>query len=232
MGSSPIHRLGLVKTSLLDYPGLVASLIFLRGCNLRCPWCHNPPLVIGPTPADFVDRAALFDHLRRRKKVIQGVVVTGGEPLMHAGLPEFLADIKALGYKIKLDTNGTYPERLAALPDGLVDFVAMDLKMAPAHYGLLGPVHNAVNDKVIEAAQLIRRRWPEHEFRTTWVPGFTVAEDLAAWADLLPGETVSVTGFRPGTTLDPAFGGRAPTPGELAALAEEVGKTGLQIRLR
>src|SRR5690348_17002906 len=113
-----LDRFGLIKTSLMDYPGEVAAVVFTVGCNLRCPWCHNPGLVVPPLPADLVSRRALLSFLRRRRPMLDAVVLTGGEPLFHQDLVFLLDEIKALGYKLKLDTNGTYPSRLEKLPEG------------------------------------------------------------------------------------------------------------------
>ena len=118
---------GLQKMTLLDYPGRVACTVFLPGCNFRCPFCHNAPLVLGP--GERLDEQALFAFLEKRRGLLDGVAVTGGEPLLQPELETFLRRIKALGYPIKLDTNGSFPDRLRGLlEEGLVDYVAMDIK--------------------------------------------------------------------------------------------------------
>ncbi len=130
-------RIGLVKTSLVDFPAEVAAALFIRGCNLRCPYCHNPELVLGPEPPGLLDPEEVLAFLHRRKNVLGGVCVSGGEPLLHPELPEFLREIRHLGLKVKLDTTGTLPEALGRIE---ADYIAMDLKTVPEKYGLLaGP---------------------------------------------------------------------------------------------
>ena len=125
---------GLQKLTLLDFPGRVACTVFLGGCNLRCPFCHNSQL-LGGDAEELMNSGALLDFLRKRQGVLDGVCITGGEPTLHADLPELLRSIRALGYAIKLDTNGTNPRLLRRLIDeGLVDYVAMDVKNGPDHY--------------------------------------------------------------------------------------------------
>ena len=127
---------GLQKTTLLDYPGRVACTVFTGGCNFRCPFCHNASLVI-PESLRAADGGveAVLAFLRKRRGLLDGVAVTGGEPLLHADMADLLRKIKELGYLVKLDTNGSFPERLRALvEEGLVDRVAMDVKNSPALY--------------------------------------------------------------------------------------------------
>jgi pyruvate formate lyase activating enzyme len=222
----------LVKTSLLDFPGEVVAVIFTPGCNLRCPWCQNPALVSDPFPEELVSREEVLAHLTRRRDVLGGVVVTGGEPLFQQDLIFLLEEIKALGYRIKLDTNGTYPRRLARIPEKLVDFVAMDLKAAPERYHLMGIP--GMGAKIRESVSLIQRRYPRREFRTTWVPDLNVPEEIPDMAAVLgEGEKLVLTGFRPGETLDPRFRAkRAPTQKELLHVKELFRSRGVRARLR
>ena len=125
---------GLQKLTLLDYPGRTACTVFLSGCNFRCPFCHNAPLLQGDT-GDAMDEDELLMFLQKRQGVLDGVAVTGGEPLLRQELPSLLEKIKALGYAVKLDTNGAFPERLEAIVQaGLADYVAMDVKNSPERY--------------------------------------------------------------------------------------------------
>ena len=125
---------GLQKMTLLDFPGRVACTVFLGGCDFRCPFCHNYELVDGSAPA-IMDDGALFAFLEKRQGLLDGVAVTGGEPCLRRDLPELLERIKAMGFAVKLDTNGTHPEMLRSLIDRrLVDYVAMDVKNSPEHY--------------------------------------------------------------------------------------------------
>lgn len=166
---------GLQKLTLLDFPGKVACTVFLPGCNFRCPFCHNAPLLERP---EVTSDAELLRFLKTRQGLLDGVAVTGGEPLLSAGLPELLEKIKALGYLVKLDTNGSFPERLEALLNaGLVDCVAMDIKNAPEKYAL-----TTGRDDVIEAvrrsAALLMNGTVEYEFRTTVVNELHEPEDF------------------------------------------------------
>lgn len=142
-------------------------------------------------------------------------MVTGGEPFYHQDLELFLEEVHSMGYALKLDTNGTYPRRLASLPSGLVDLVAMDLKCAPSRYHLQGVPGMA--PKIVEAVSHIQERFPQHLFRTTWVPGLNTVDEIHEMAQVLgPGENLWLTGFRPGKTLDPRWTtARSPTVDEL-----------------
>ena len=125
---------GLQKLTLLDFPGRVACTVFLQGCDLRCPFCHNGGLVLGGMEP-VTDDAGLLDFLKKRRGLLDGVAITGGEPLLRRELPALLRSIKELGYAVKLDTNGSHPEALrAVVATGLVDYVAMDIKNSPAKY--------------------------------------------------------------------------------------------------
>lgn len=126
---------GLNKTTLLDYPGCVACTIFLGGCNLRCPFCHNASLALGTAECAF-SKEDIFSFLKKRRGILTSVCISGGEPTINADLPDFIAEIKKLGYKIKLDTNGTNPKMLDALiRSGLIDYCAMDIKNSFEKYG-------------------------------------------------------------------------------------------------
>ena len=125
---------GLQKMTLLDWPGKVACTVFLGGCDFRCPFCHNSELLSGPMPV-LMDQEGLLEFLRKRQGLLDGVCVTGGEPLLRPGLPGLLDGIKNLGFPVKLDTNGNHPDRLVRLwEQGLVDYVAMDVKNSPERY--------------------------------------------------------------------------------------------------
>jgi len=178
---------GLQKLTLLDYPGRLACTVFLAGCNLRCPFCHNAALVL---PAEIatgedIPRQELLGFLAKRRGVLQGVCVTGGEPLLSDEVFGLFADIKALGYQIKLDTNGTFPARLKrAVREGLVDFVAMDIKNSPQSYAKTVGVTNFDLAPVRESAAFLLSGAVEYEFRTTVVNELHTArdfEDIATW---------------------------------------------------
>lgn len=173
---------GIVKQSLIDYPGRIAAVAFLRGCNFACPYCHNPALINGGSPPAAnpdLDPTLLFDHLERRRGFLEGVVVSGGEPTLQDDLYDFLARIKALGYRIKLDTNGSRPRVLAELfSRDMVDYVAMDIKTTPTHYGTLTQDTTAPAS-VLESIRIVMESGVDYEFRTTCLSPFVDAGILA-----------------------------------------------------
>ena len=160
---------GLQKMTLLDYPGRVACTVFLAGCDLRCPFCHNSGLLEGSVPAELDDEA-LLAFLNKRKGLLDGVCVTGGEPLLHPELEKLLAAIKELGYPVKLDTNGTHPRRLRALVEQkLVDYVAMDVKNSPERYGETAGVPGLDLSPIRDSVAFLLEDRVDYEFRTTVV---------------------------------------------------------------
>ena len=168
---------GYQKLTLLDFPGKTACTVFTGGCNLRCPFCHNAGLVRTPL-AEQNASAEVLEYLAKRRGILDGVCVTGGEPLLQPDLAEFLKQVRDLGYAIKLDTNGSLPDRLAAiLAQGLVDYVAMDIKSSPQGYAL---ATGADIDPAVYArsVQILRESGIPHEFRTTAVGGIHTPEDF------------------------------------------------------
>jgi len=171
---------GFQGTSLLDFPGRIASLVFFGGCNLTCPFCHNPALVLAPDGIPDLPLPAVLDELAARRSFIDGVVLTGGEPTLAPELLELLAGIRALGLLVKLDTNGLAPRVLEPLLEQkLVDFVALDLKTAPERYDELHPVP-VVCDNLLGSIDLLLMGRVDYELRTTCVPGLVEAADLHA----------------------------------------------------
>jgi pyruvate formate lyase activating enzyme len=169
---------GLQKLTLLDYPGRLAATIFLGGCNMRCPFCHNATLVVRPDATEITEEE-LFAFLESRRGKLSGVCVTGGEPTLNPELPSFISKIRALGYSVKLDTNGTNPDMLAALIDGgLVDYVAMDIKTSIENYGKVSGVPNIDTSKIERSIDLILRATIPYEFRTTVVRQLHTAADF------------------------------------------------------
>lgn len=170
---------GFQKLTLLDFPGKVACTLFTGGCNFRCPFCHNAGLVTHVEQAAYPEEAVL-SYLEKRKGVLDGVCVTGGEPLLQAGLPAFLERVKALGYAVKLDTNGSFPDRLKALvAAGLVDYVAMDIKNAPEQYALTAGAEVDLA-AVEESVSFLLSGAVDYEFRTTLVAELHTAADMEA----------------------------------------------------
>ena len=178
---------GLAKLTLLDFPGRVACTVFFGGCNLRCPFCHNAGLVLSPSQYDQIDEEALYSFLKKRKGVLDGVAITGGEPLLQPELARMMRRIRELGYAVKLDTNGTFPERLGALlAEGLVDYVAMDIKNDEAHYAETAGVPVDL-DAVKASIRLIQEKAPDYEFRTTVVSAFHTCDSIRGAAELIRG---------------------------------------------
>ena len=175
---------GLQKVSLLDFPGNIAATVFLTGCNMRCPFCHNAPLVLPGQQTDpEIPEQALLDFLESRKGKLDGVCITGGEPTLHRDLPDLLRKIKAMGFRLKLDTNGTNPQMLEQLlAEGLLDYVAMDIKNCPEKYPVTcGGDHL---EAVKKSAALLMNSGVEYEFRTTVTRQLHTREDMekiGAW---------------------------------------------------
>lgn len=186
--------LGLARTTLLDYPGRVAASIFLGGCNFRCPYCHNKDIVLKSKSVTPYSTDEIFAFLEKRKQVLSGVCITGGEPTLHEDLPDLIASIKKLGYCVKLDTNGTNPAMLERLiADDLIDYCAMDIKNAPEKYGLtigLDAPHAAAYDlsavKTSARLLLAQSKIP-YEFRTTVTAELHDGKDFRAIAEWIAG---------------------------------------------
>lgn len=214
---------GLQKNTLIDFPGKIAALVFTRGCNLHCPYCHNPGLV-SQAGDDPMTEGEIFSFLEKRKKSLEGVAITGGEPTLQKDLPEFCAGLKAMGYPVKLDTNGSRPEVLQRLiGEGLIDFIAMDIKTDPANYfPALSP--KPMERQVKESIGLILESGLPHEFRTTCVAPFVTEEMFSAVIPLIRGaERYSLQHFSAESLLDERFfaeRGRGLHPAEMERLAD------------
>lgn len=177
---------GLSKLTLVDYPGKVAATVFTGGCNLRCPFCHNAPLVLGG--AEEIPEESVRAFLEKRRGILDGICVTGGEPLLQRGLPAFLAWVKEMGYQVKLDTNGCYPDRLRDVCNrGLVDYVAMDIKSSPAHYGEAAGVQDFDLGPIRESIGFLMSGSVDYEFRTTVVGGLHTPEIIEGAAGMIAG---------------------------------------------
>ena len=185
-----MHITGVQKLTLLDYPGAVACTLFTGGCNFRCPFCHNA-LLVDPKRVKEEGELPIQDvmsFLKKRKGVLDGVAITGGEPLLHSDMPEFLRDIKAMGYRIKLDTNGSNPELLKQILDEkLVDRVAMDIKNSPELYGLTVGRDDVDIAAIAKSKDMLLKGETEYEFRTTVVKGIHTKESLAEAAKWIAG---------------------------------------------
>ena len=173
---------GLQKTTLLDFPGKLACTIFTAGCNFRCPFCHNSSLVVRAGEVDEIPMESFLSYISKRKGLLDGVAITGGEPLLNPDIDELMRKIRAEGLLIKLDTNGAYPDRLEALLDeGLVDYVAMDIKNTKEKYALTAGLDESFDISTIERSiDIIMKKAPDYEFRTTVVRELHTPEDLVA----------------------------------------------------
>ena len=216
---------GLQKLTLLDYPGTVSCTVFTAGCNFRCPFCHNASLVLpdrlqgDPNGVDTV-----LDFLRKRQGLLEGVAVTGGEPLLHADMADLLRQIRALGYLIKLDTNGSFPERLISLvEEGLVDRVAMDIKNAPGLYAETAGFPLLDIAPIERSKNFLLEGHVEYEFRTTVVRGLHTTESLVEAAHWIEGaKEYYLQQFKDSGELLDADGLGAFDNDEMRALADAV----------
>ena len=169
---------GLQKTTLLDFPTKVACTVFTGGCNFRCPFCHNASLVIDPDYSQLIDTNRFFEYLDKRKGILDGVCITGGEPLLQKDIEDFIKEIRSRGYAVKLDTNGSVPKTLSELVNKkLVDYVAMDIKSSQKKY-FEACGTNRYTDSVIESVNILLSSDIEYEFRTTVVRELHNKEDF------------------------------------------------------
>lgn len=214
---------------MLDYPDKIASVLFTPGCNLRCPYCHNWAIATNPQPP-FLQEGAALEILEKRKKYIDAVVITGGEPCMHKELPKFLAKLKQHGFHVKLDTNGFYPEVLEECL-GYVDYVALDVKTCPEKYKQLGAEDTSNLQKSIE---MLKMGKVPYEFRTTVVPELVTLQDADRIGELTKGAKIhALQQFVPENTLDKHFRTVHPyAPETINEFAGIMGKYSEKIVLR
>ncbi len=179
---------GLNKTTLLDYPGHVAATVFLGGCNFRCPFCQNGDLVLKPEGQPAIEKEAVMAFLRKRKGVLTGVCITGGEPTIERGLEELIEEIKDIGYLLKLDTNGYCPEVIRKLTEkGLVDYIAMDIKNDLKKYGETVGIQGIDAGRIMDSIRWIINGKTDYEFRTTVVKELHGREDMSAIGKAIKG---------------------------------------------
>lgn len=224
---------GLLKLSLLDYPGTVACTLFTGGCNFRCPFCHNASLVLPEQFTEPISENDFFSFLKKRKSVIDGVCISGGEPLMQKDILSFISEIKKIGYKIKLDTNGSFPEKLKELVcDGLIDYVAMDIKNSPEKYSVTAGYNTLDFSSINESINFLLSGKIPYEFRTTAVRELHNEESFKGIAKLISGaENYFIQNFvDSGNLIKSGYSGF--TPQELSSFAEIVRPTVKNISLR
>lgn len=210
---------GLQKMTLLDYPGRVACTVFLGGCDLRCPFCHNAELIDGTAPP-ALDSTELLEFLKKRQGLLDGVAITGGEPLLR-DLSPLLGKIKALGFPVKLDTNGTHPDRLRTLIDRkLIDYVAMDIKNSPERYAETVGLAEFDLRPVYDSISLLLHGGTDYEFRTTVVAEFHSRKSFLGIGEMIRGARNYV--LQPFTDRDsvPFSGLHAPSPAAMEAYAK------------
>lgn len=175
---------GFQPLTLLDFPGKIAAIVFTAGCPWRCPYCYNKPLAANSAKLPEISQEEIFSFLNKRKGKLDGVAITGGEPTIHRDLPDFIKKIRALGFLVKLDTNGTNPKMLKQLVDEkLLDYIAMDIKASPSGYAV-AVGGKADIEAIKETARLIMASGVEYEFRTTSLPAIVKESDfleIAAW---------------------------------------------------
>ncbi|MBQ7712767.1 MAG: anaerobic ribonucleoside-triphosphate reductase activating protein [Clostridia bacterium] len=178
---------GMEKFSMVDYDGYIACTVFTKGCNFLCPFCHNSSLVTGD--AAEIPESEVFDYLTKRKGLVDAVCITGGEPTLQRGLKEFILKVRALGYRVKMDTNGTNPALLRELlTEGLLDYVAMDIKTDFDHYeDVTGTSNPVLLDRVRESVHILKELAPDYEFRTTAIAEYHSADRFPAIAEIVRG---------------------------------------------
>ncbi len=179
---------GLQKLTLLDYPGRVACTVFTGGCNFRCPFCHNALLVTENFGEGKIAENEIYEFLKKRRGILDGVCITGGEPLLNKDIDNFIANIKDLGFSVKLDTNGSFPKRLGELIEKkLIDYVAMDIKNTPDKYELTVGKKDFDMAPVFESVEILKQGNTSYEFRTTVTLEFHTESDIEEIAKWLSG---------------------------------------------
>lgn len=178
---------GLLKTTLLDYPEHVAATVFLGGCNMLCPFCHNAELI--GNPEELYTKESFLQFLKKRKGILDGVCISGGEPTIHLTLPDFIMDIKSLGYLVKLDTNGTNPAMLRQLiKENRIDYIAMDVKSGISSYPMCCGCRISM-DSILQSIALLKEHRIPYEFRTTVVNELHSQKDMIEIGKMLQGDS-------------------------------------------
>ena len=213
---------GLQKMTLLDYPGRIACTVFLSGCDMRCPWCHNSELAEGKAPAVMTSEE-LISFLKKRQGMLEGVAVTGGEPLLREESLELLREIRALGYPVKLDSNGTHPDRLRrAAEEGLIQYCAMDIKNSPERYAETAGLSEIALTAVRESVDFLKTGSIDYECRTTAVKELHDERSFRAIAEWISGaKRYAIQKFTDRDTV-PFEGFHAPEEAQIQAWAEIV----------
>jgi len=216
---------GFQKTTLLDYPEHIAATVFTGGCNFRCPFCQNASLALQPDRQPMIPEEEVFKHLEKRRSVLEGVCITGGEPTLAEGLREFIIRCRELGYPVKLDTNGYRPEALKELLEsGLLDYVAMDIKASLPNYGKASGCPGIDVSRIQRSILILRQSGVLHEFRTTVVKGIHSIEEFEEIGKLLAGAPAYyLQAFRNGEDV-PGSGLDSFSRGDMEKMAALAGK--------
>ncbi len=201
---------GLQKLSLVDYPGLLSAVVFLEGCNFRCPYCYNIDLIDGKSELECPEEE-VFEFLERRKNIVEAVVITGGEPTLHGSLEELIFKVRDLGYKIKLDTNGSDPRMLRELiKQRAVDYIALDIKTSPSKYERVCDLKE-MKEKLLDSIGILLKGNVDHEMRTTCVPGIVEVEDFYKISKMVKGaDKYFLQQFRSEQTFSPEYRKKRP----------------------
>ncbi|MDR2865786.1 MAG: anaerobic ribonucleoside-triphosphate reductase activating protein [Methanomassiliicoccaceae archaeon] len=214
---------GFIKTTLLDWDGLVACTVYLAGCNFRCPYCHNAEIVVNADAAERVDEDAVIAYIEEHSDFIDGVVVSGGEPLMNKDIGRFLKRLRSVGVKVKVDTNGMFPDMLDDLIGaGLIDMVAMDIKSSLNERYDMAAGSDTDLSKIRKSIDIVMNSGVDHEFRTTAVPVFVKEDDIRNICENIRGaKRYRIHQFRNKVTIDDSLSVLDPYPeSKLTAMAE------------
>ncbi len=191
---------------MVDYPGKICSVIFLSDCNFRCPYCHNPDIVLNNPKIKEISEKEVIEYMKKKEKWLDGICITGGEPSLHNDLPKFIKKIKKEGFLVKLDTNGSNPEMIKELLERkLIDFISMDIKSDLDNYEKIAKVKVDLK-KIKESIKLIKNSKIDYEFRTTVLPELHNRADLKKIGEWLKGsKKYVIQNFRPGKCLNPSY---------------------------
>jgi pyruvate formate lyase activating enzyme len=220
---------GILKTSLIDYPDKIATVLFTPGCNLRCPYCHNWRLILDP-PGPFLSDKDTLQILENRRRFVDAVVITGGEATIHPDLPGFLCMLKEHGYLVKLDSNGLLPEMVEKCILHL-DYIAVDVKTSPELY----PKLKAESiEGLMKTIEMLKKDAVDYEFRCTAVPGFVDEDTIPRMGEMVEGARLfAFQQFIPGDTLDPAYNFKTPyTEERISKLADIMASYVEEVTLR
>lgn len=224
---------GLQKMTLVDYPGLVAAILFTGACNFRCPFCQNAALVLHPSSEPEIPEEEIFSYLKKRKGMLRGVVITGGEPTVHSDLLDYMGRIKDLGYSVKLDTNGYRPDVLRrAVEGGYADYVAMDIKNSLASYARTAGVPHLFTSLIEESISFLMEGHVPYEFRTTVVKELHCDEDFVEIGKMCAScqSYYLQTYSDKGDVIDPIFS--PPSPEDMERYIKILRKTIKNVSLR